>query len=110
MHVRSRSATLCFGTRDVPDENGRCFARRAFLLDVNSLIRSTVALPCEHVSREQVGWRVVVVMCAWCMCVRVCERCVGVVGGWVWWRWWLSVRVCVCVRVCVGRAGVSVCA
>ena len=28
VHVRSRSATLCFGTRDVPDENGRCFAQR----------------------------------------------------------------------------------
>ena len=80
VHVRSRSATLCFRTRDVPDENGRCFAQRACLLDVNSLIRSTVALPCEHVSREQVGWRVVVVMCAWCMCVRVC-----VSAAWVWW-------------------------
>ena len=72
VHVRSRSATLCFGTRDVPDENGRCFAQRALLLDVNSLIRSTVALPCGHVSREQVGWRDLMVMCAWYMCVRVC--------------------------------------
>merc|ERR1711884_596858 len=111
----ARYATRAFISH-IPDsrkkENGDALSDRAslqgdrgsvirFTQHEETRIRSNVALPCEHVSRGHVGWWEMVVVCAWC--VRV--RCLCVVGGRVWWRWWLSVRVCVCVRVC----GVRVC-